>query len=158
MSYPLEALLNIRENKYEKAKSLKLVLLKALENATSNIQLCQKDIDEYIIQKEQEINKNYDLIINQILSRQDLDLFFDKINEINDKELYLLDKLKDAKNKKSILQEQYNKAIEDLSLAQKSFYKLKEHKNNYLLEVKRIKEQEEENDSYEFVEFKYQKR
>lgn len=158
MSYQLESLLNIRKNKYEKAKALKLVLLNALDDAKKNIQICQKNVDDYILQKEIEIDKKYALIINKILSRQDLDLFFDELNKINDKEIYLLTKLKEAQNHKDDLQEQYNKAIQDLSISQRSFYKLKEHKKLYLKDLQIQKDKDEENELSEFLEFKYQKR
>ena len=149
-SYPLDALLTVRQYREESAKRQVRIAETSLREAEELVEKKKKELEEYRIWRRAEEDRRYEAIMNVPLSLERLDAFKAGLAclaaEENEKEQAALQAEKEVEHRQSILK----KAKDDAKTASKNTSKIQAHKDIWKEDAKKEAERKEDLELEEF--------
>jgi len=138
--YPLKDILRIRVIRENKAAENLVKAKLELEKAIKKVKQKQKELENYRIWRVKEEERMFNDIIKKKLKKEDLDELKFEIGKLRQKELDHEKAVEDAKKEKEQAAREVEEARTLYQGAVVEHEKIKEHKNNWLEEWKRMEE------------------
>lgn len=138
--YPLEALLHLREHRYNNAQKMKLAQREITKKSLQEFKDKEQEYNQFKEYKVQATNQIYNSIINQILSQDELNKVFAQVAQLDLKlqeSLQIKDRAYEVYLKQKSKLEEYEQIEKQLNLA---FCKLQKHKEKYIQMLKNTDE------------------
>lgn len=149
--YPLEALLNLRQHRLEHAQKMKQAQRQIVTMALQNYQAKEQEYKDFKVFKEQETERIYNSIVDQVLSQKELNKTFAKVANLDIRLQEIGQEVELALKK---YQEQKRK-LEECNQKEKAYnlslLKLQTHKEKFIAKEQKELNYKEEQELEEFM-------
>ncbi|MCR5536738.1 MAG: type III secretion protein [Succinivibrio sp.] len=148
--YPLARLVTLRQHRFDEAQRNCATAEQKVQQGQTAIVNKKKEIDEYIIWREAEINRRYDAIMNKELTSEGFEKFKKGLADLQMQEVKLNEQLYELKEQLKQLEEALVQAKEELKQAGAALNKLEEHRKIWTAQARIEAERKEEKELEDF--------
>lgn len=149
--YPLEALMSIRERRYDKHTKDRMLKQKLLEQARNTVLQKEKELKEYRQWRIEEEARRYNSIMNNNYSIEKIQIFNVEIKQLGVKELELSEEVKKLEIKVDEAKGELELAEKIERESHKKLQKLDTHKTLWKAEQRLLELREEDQEMEDFT-------
>lgn len=151
MAYALDPLLKIRVMREDRAGAALTAARRATRAAEDALAARQRDLDEYMLTKDERRDRIYDAIIGRAVTRDAIDLAAEGVSRIDQEGVLKADNVKRAESDLAARRNDESAARADFSLATRNRMKIDELKTDWAVSEAKEAERRAETELEDFV-------
>lgn len=140
--YPLARLVGLREHRRDDARSRQQAAHQAVLQAADEVKKRERELEEYKVWREEEIERRYAAIKEQVLEQQELEEFKAGLAQLNARDAILAEAIAQAEHELDKAKEEEEKTHVALLKCTKALGKLEEHRKQWLHSQAVLEEQQ----------------